>query len=427
MEYIHDKLISSILKKDNNRTPTKYIRKLKSGKFPNVLEYLNNRYNDSDNMAETLSRMKYQANIRPVCPICGGHVKYLRTTGEKLIYMQCCSVDCGRIIGRQKTKEVLLKKYGVTNISQIDSVKQKIRNTKQERYGDPTYTNRNKINETCLKKYGRISGFNYQKSKETCLKKYGVENGGGSKEALEKINNTVKAKYGVDYFFQSERFKNKSKQTCLEKYGVEYSLQSEEIKEKIKNTCLEKYGVEYSLQSEEIKEKIKNTCLEKYGVEIFCKSEEYLKQKDKIINKIYYSRKKNGTLNTSKPEEELYLYIKEKFPSVVRQYKDKERYPWRCDFYIPELDCFIEYNGFQSHGTHPYNPKSIDDRNIVKEWNKKYNNGEHVLYKRMIEGWTISDVKKRKTAIKNNLNFHEFWNLEEAKNFINSIFNKIII
>ena len=147
MEYIHDKLISSILKKDNNRTPTKYIRKLKSGKFPNVLEYLNNRYNDSDNMAETLSRMKYQANIRPVCPICGGHVKYLRTTGEKLIYMQCCSVDCGRIIGRQKTKEVLLKKYGVANISQIDSVKQKIRNTKQERYGDPTYTNRNKINE----------------------------------------------------------------------------------------------------------------------------------------------------------------------------------------------------------------------------------------------------------------------------------------
>ena len=100
MEYIHDKLISSILKKDNNRTPKKYIRKLKSGKFPNVLEYLNNRYNDSDNMAETLSRMKYQANIRPVCPICGGHVKYLRTTGKKLIYMQCCSVDCGRIIGR---------------------------------------------------------------------------------------------------------------------------------------------------------------------------------------------------------------------------------------------------------------------------------------------------------------------------------------
>lgn len=45
----------------------------------------------------------------------------------------------------------------------------------------------------------------------------------------------------------------------------------------------------------------------------------------------------------------------------------------------------------------------------------------------MIEGWTISDVKKRKTAIKNNLNFHEFWNLKEAKNFINSIFNKIII
>lgn len=39
----------------------------------------------------------------------------------------------------------------------------------------------------------------------------------------------------------------------------------------------------------------------------------------------------------------------------------------------------------------------------------------------MIEGWTISDVKKRETAKNNKLNFHEFWNLEDAKQFINSL------
>ena len=169
--------------------------------------------------------------------------------------------------------------------------------------------------------------------------------------------------------------------------------------------------------------------LSRYGVASALSLKSSIKKSHtkEVIDKINESKRKNHTFNTSKFEEEMFSYIKEKFPSVKRQYKDNIRYPWRCDFYIPELDCFIEYNGFQSHGTHPYNPKSIDDRNIVKEWNKKYNNGEHVLYKRMIEGWTISDVKKRKTAIKNNLNFHEFWNLEEAKNFINSIFNKIII
>lgn len=113
-------------------------------------------------------------------------------------------------------------------------------------------------------------------------------------------------------------------------------------------------------------QKIKQTCLEKYGVKTFCKSEEYLKQKDKIINKIYYSRKKNGTLNTSKLEEELYLYIKDRFPSVKRQYKDEKRYPFYCDFYIPELDYFIELNGIWTHGKHPYDFNSVEDQLILK-------------------------------------------------------------
>ena len=39
----------------------------------------------------------------------------------------------------------------------------------------------------------------------------------------------------------------------------------------------------------------------------------------------------------------------------------------------------------------------------------------------MIEGWTISDVNKRETAKRNDLNFHEFWNLNNAKEFINNL------
>lgn len=38
----------------------------------------------------------------------------------------------------------------------------------------------------------------------------------------------------------------------------------------------------------------------------------------------------------------------------------------------------------------------------------------------MIEGWTISDVHKRETAKRNNLNFYEFWDLNNAKKFINN-------
>ena len=417
----HDKLLSSILKKDNNYTPTKYRIKLKSGKFPNIINYLNNRYIDSDSISETLSRMKYGLENRPVCKICGGHVKYLRTNGSNLIYQSCCSAKCGHILGYQKSKETCLKKYGVENGGGSKQALEKIKQTKLRKYGDPNYMNRKKIFQTCLEKYGRKSGFNYQKSKETCLKKYGVENGGGSKQALEKISHTIKEKYGVEFFYQSKEFKEKSKETCLKKYGVEYPSQSNEIKEKTKKTCLERYGVEYATQSNEIKEKISRTNIIKYGSKTFCESNEYYIKKNEIVDRIYNTRKKNNSINTSKPEEELYLYIKEKFPTVRRQYKDNVRYPWRCDFYIPEIDCFIEYQGFQGHGKHPYDSNSIQDQVIVERWKQRYENGKHPLYKRMIEGWTICDVKKRNKAKQENLNFYEFWNLYDAKKFIDNL------
>ena len=188
---------------------------------------------------------------------------------------------------------------------------------------------------------------------------------------------------------------------------------SKQALQKIKATCRRKYGVDNVFYLKEIQEKKRKSTLKHYGVnEIFASRE--------IIEKSLNSKRKNNTFNTSKPEEELYQYIKLNFPEVKRQYKD-ERYPWRCDFYIPKLDCFIELNGHPSHGRHAYNQNSIEDQIIVKKWKQRYNNGEHPLYKRMIEGWTTRDVKKRETAKQNNLNYHEFWDLKDAKKFIDSL------
>ena len=35
------------------------------------LLYLNNRYSDSDSLLETLYRIKYNIDKKPICPICG--------------------------------------------------------------------------------------------------------------------------------------------------------------------------------------------------------------------------------------------------------------------------------------------------------------------------------------------------------------------
>ena len=214
----------------------------------------------------------------------------------------------------------------------------------------------------------------------------------------------------------SEDFKNNIIDGFIKKYGIEWYVKSEEYK----------HYMDPIWKSDEFKEKFKSNMkrgmLEKYGVISFPKTEEYKIIKDKILEKKYNTMKKNNTFNTSKPEEELYVYIKSKFPSVIRQYKDKERYPWQCDFYIPELDYFIELNGTWTHGKHPYNHNS-EDKALLEKMQAKALSG-HKYYLNAIKTWTIYDVNKRETAKRNNLNFKEVWSLQEGKEFIDYLYTK---
>ena len=405
----HDKLFINLFYRKRVRVSTyrKFIHN--PSKYPNINGYLLNRFNDieeNDTYLEIINRILYKIENKPKCKICDNYAKY---SGIKpLMYYNCCcqshTSKYAIIIG-QKT---CLKKYGVKYVVQSKEVK--------------------------------------EKSKQTCLEKYGVTNGGGSKQALEKIKETIKEKYGTEFFYQSNHFKEKSKQTCLEKYGVTNGGGSKQALEKIKETNLKRRGVEYVFQDKDIREKMRESLIKKYGVDHNLKSKEIQEiikqtnlklygcenpmQNEAIIQKGIDTKRKNHTFNVSKPEEELYLYIKEKIPSVIRQYQDY-RYSWSdklnrihhylCDFYIPELDLFIEFNGFPCHGPHSYNPDSKEDQELVEKWKLRYKNGKHPLYKRMINGWTISDVKKRKIAKENNLNYYEFWTLEEAKKFIDNL------
>ena len=207
----------------------------------------------------------------------------------------------------------------------------------------------------------------------------------------------------------------------MNKRGVTCPLKDPIVQAKIKQTNIIRYGVDNPNKCQKIKEKTKQTCLRKYGATSFLISDycNKIRNNKYIQDKIQHTKIKHKTFSTSKPEEELYLYIKEKFPSVIRQYKDKERYPFFCDFYIPELDLFLELNGTWTHGKHPFNINSKEDISILNTWKEK--SKEHPFYLSAIETWTIRDVKKRNKAKEENLNFHEFWNIEETKQFIDEL------
>ena len=108
----------------------------------------------------------------------------------------------------------------------------------------------------------------------------------------------------------------------------------------------------------------------------------------------------------------------EKFPDCIHTYKDKERYPFLCDFYIPSLDLFIEINFHWTHGSRPYNPNDPEDLETVRVWETKskelnYKGKPKDLYKIALKVWTERDVHKRETARSNHLNYLEFFTKEE--------------
>ena len=203
----------------------------------------------------------------------------------------------------------------------------------------------------------------------------------------------------------------------MKRYGAENIYASEYGKQKIRKTNLERYGVENVSCSDKIKEKKKQTCLKHYGVE-------NPSQFPETIDKIFKKRKINGTLVSSSLEEDVYNLLKDKFKIVKRQYKS-ELYPFRCDFYIPENNLYIEIQGHPSHGKEPYNKNNKKHQEILNLWQRKVielkKDKNRVQYEDYIRVWTISDPKKREMAKLNNLNYLEFFDKEQFMNWYNKI------
>ena len=403
----HDSLIIRILIKDD-KILTNSVRKINNGKYPNILEYLNSRYDDSDCMTETIRRIEYKLEERPVCKWCGGHVSFNGYHKGSMHYSACCCSSCHAKYTKDKRFETNIKKYGRKNFGSAEKVKE---------YWISHYGVDNPAKTDFVKK----------KMRETNLRKYGFNCSSKSEIVKEKTKQTCLKRYGVEYTGQIEEAKEKSKKTCLEKYGSEYYIGSKDCLEKTIEFSKQNYNVDWFTKSEEIKNKAKETMLKRYGVEYSMqipKNKEYmsyLMSSYEMQERRYNTMKRNHTFNSSSAEEELFLYIESRFPKVVRQYKDKNRYPYFCDFYIPELDYFIELQGYYTHGNHPFDPNSNEDLQLIEYYKKKY--GEDC---QPITIWSIKDVEKRDCAKRNNLNFKEVWSLEDGKNFVNDLYSVYI-
>ncbi len=227
---------------------------------------------------------------------------------------------------------------------------------------------------------------------------------------ITNMQNTIISRYG-GMGTASNIINNKIKKTNIQKYGSENVYSSEYGKNKIKQSNLEHFGVECSLQSPIVRDKIIQTSLKKYNTTNpgNCRQGR---------QKAAYTRRAND--NDSSWEDYFEIQLKQRNITYKKRYNSDSRYPFMCDFYLPNSDTFIEINGYWSHGKHWFNKNSKEDVKKLSSWIEKANNG-HKQYKNAINVWTIKDVKKLQTAKKNKLNYIVIWKFEDIDKFFSNL------
>lgn len=220
------------------------------------LPYYSNRYGidgaigDSIEIDIDMLPISSGVEISAVCDFCGSESKIKYKLYRKS-FDKGGGFACGKKCAAKRTKDCLMSEYGVSNIAQVPSVKEKIKKNNLEKFGSESY-------------FGSESG--KEKNKEALLEKYGVDNPMKSIEIREKAKKSNLENWGVEWTLQSRDIRDRIAKTNLERWGTETPSKCEEIKSKIIKTNLEKWGGRSPMCNDAIKEKSAQTMFKNWGV-----------------------------------------------------------------------------------------------------------------------------------------------------------------
>ena len=235
-------------------------------------------------------------------------------------YRSYCSPKCAQNnnISKERRKETTLKKYGVDNISKLESIKEKTKKTN-------------------LEKYGYVSSFQ-------------------NEDVKNKWKQSIFDKYGVDHYFKTDEFKNKSKIKSIEKWGTEHFVQSKYYLDKLNDMNfpeilrssyfkkhISKYS-EYNLEFMKIEGRIvtlkSNICNHEFSIH-------YDSLMRRIENNYEYCTICNP-INSGQSQEERVLI--EWINNLDIRIIEKDRsLGFELDIYLPDYNLAIEFNGLYWH------------------------------------------------------------------------------
>jgi hypothetical protein len=156
-------------------------------------------------------------NHVPLCKYCVSETNWQKSTSR---YSEYCSKTCAARASSPQREKTNYERYGHANAAKSLSVKEKIKQTTNQRYGVDNYAETDEFKQQMVA-WAQTPAFEQsrEKIKQTNLQKYGVENPFQSAEIRAKANTTLILNHGVDSPLKSEHIKERMIATTQQKYN----------------------------------------------------------------------------------------------------------------------------------------------------------------------------------------------------------------
>ena len=225
-------------------------------------------------------------------------------------------------------------------------------------------------------------------------------------ELRQKVSSSIKRAY------KNPELRQKRSNSAKEAWA------SKEARQKLSNSLKKAYenpklrqklsnSIKKAYRNSDVRQRLSNSLKKAY--------QEHSKA---IQQKRHSTMKANNSFNSSKPEQYIKEILEQTFNKVHYQYRSN-LYPFNCDFYIEDLDLFIELNFHWTHGGRLFNSICQDCLKQLNDWQEKAKSSK--FYQNAIYTWTDLDVRKAQCAKDNGLNWMAFYSLEEFENAITKI------
>lgn len=208
--------------------------------------------------------------------------------------------------------------------------------------------------ETCANRAILAGGASRTRMESTCAERYGVDNPAKIPETWAKIGETCTERYGAPTYLGSQACREATA-SFLKNHGVKGFISIPEVQQKYLRSIHARYGVANPSQAPEVKQQKEQTSRKHCGFP-FPAQHPAVRLRYSLLNQTQeFQVKRHATLmqrgvfqrQASKGEDEVFAALVRVFPRTQRHVRVHR---WNIDFFIPDLNTYVNYNGVYWHG-----------------------------------------------------------------------------